>query len=73
MPDKLPPDNRERPPHEHEWAWFWDNADKAQKSWIIVGPIHAAVTNWKAWLIMGGVVAWMRGPELIEIVKVMAQ
>jgi len=73
MAEKLPPDNRERPPHETEWPWLWDKADKANKSWMIIGPIHAAVTNWRAWVIIGAIVAWIRGPELLDIIKVFLQ
>ena len=70
MPDKkLPPENRERKPNDDEWAWIWDANDKAHKTWLIVGPIHAAVTNWRALIVIGGVLAWIKGPDILMLIR----
>lgn len=70
--NKLPPDNRERPPDEHEWPWLWEAADKAQKAWTISGPIHAAITNWKPLAaivsIIAAISAWSN-PAVVALLK----
>ena len=48
MTDKMPPGNRERLPNPEEMPWVWEQLDRARKTWVITGPIHAVVTNWKA-------------------------
>lgn len=59
---------RKEPPKEHEWPGIWEAIEKSDKMWPIVGPIHAAVTNWKAWLAIAGVVAFIRGEEIITAI-----
>lgn len=68
MPNK-PETGRKTPPNEHEWPYVWDGLDKAQKSWIVSGPIHAAVSNWKAWLVICGIVGFIRGPQIIGAIR----
>lgn len=69
MSDKKDPWERATPPDDHEWNYIWAGLRKSHQGWIVVGPIVAAVTNWRAWLVIGGVLAWMNGPELLDIVK----
>ncbi|MEB3211100.1 MAG: hypothetical protein VKL39_07080 [Leptolyngbyaceae bacterium] len=62
------PGSRRDPPHtDSDWIYMWSGAGKAHKAWVIVGPISAAVTNWKAWVIIAGIVGFIRGPDLLAI------
>lgn len=63
---------REPPKDHHDWGYIWEGAEKGHKSWTIAGPIYAAVTNWKAWLIIIGVVAALNRPEIVEAAKILA-
>lgn len=60
-------DNRENPPDDDDWPHIWSALSKARKGWVITGPIHAAVTNWKALLVVGSVIAYLRGDAVIEL------
>lgn len=47
------PDRRDRrydkpPETEEDWADLWEGSQKAHKAWVVVGPIYAVATNWKA-------------------------
>jgi hypothetical protein len=55
------------PKTQDEWRHIWDAAEKAHKSWIIVGPFHAAVANWKAWVIIMAVAVYVNKPEIIAV------
>ena len=57
---------RETPPEDHEWPGIWEALEKAEKGWIITGPVHAVVTNWKALAVVAGVVAWVNRPGIME-------
>ena len=69
MSNDKDPTQRETPPEDHEWDYIWSGVKKSHQGWVVVGPIVAAVTNWKAWLIIAGILAWVNGPELLIIVK----
>ena len=58
---------RETPPEHDEWHIIWRAVDRANKSWIITGPIHAVVTNWKALLVIGALVLWLNSPKVIAV------
>ncbi len=67
---------RTTPPKDEEWASIWKKLDRADslssKAWVIVGPIYAVVTNWKALgLIIAGV-AWLNRPEIIAALTTIA-
>ena len=60
---------RKTPPEtEDDHAYMWDSAEKAQKAWLIVSPIYAAVSNWKGWAAIVGIFAAFRGNKVIEAV-----
>lgn len=61
---------RKSPPEEHEWPHIWRGIDRAHKSWLITGPLYAAVTNWKAWAIIAAIVAAFNSPEIASIVQI---
>ena len=64
------PYHRKTPPEtDSEWQGIWKAIEKAEKSWIIVGPIYAVVTNWKALVIIGGIVLFVNGGDFIEYIK----
>lgn len=67
----LRPD-RETPPEDHEWPGIWRALDRANKSWIVTGPIHAAVTNWKAFAIIMGIVVWINRPEIVAAIRTLS-
>lgn len=59
----------EPPKTESEWRHFWLGVERAHKSWLIVAPIWAVVTNWRAILVIFGIIAFIRGEELIAAVR----
>ena len=59
---------RNTPPEEDEWPDVWDAIDKANMSWIITGPIHAVVSNWKALVVIAGVIVWLNNDRIIEAI-----
>lgn len=63
------PSRRKTPPEtEGEHQFIWEAADKAHKSWTIVGPIHAAVTNWRGWAIIVSVFATVNSNKILQAV-----
>ena len=67
---KLPPPNRTRPPKPDEWPYIWDGSEKGHKTWSVGGAaIYAAVTNWKAWIVIGGVVAFIKGDDIVVLIQ----
>lgn len=62
---------RQTPPDDDEWPGVWDALDKARKSWVIVGPVHAFISNWKAVVVAFVVIAWISRPEIIGALQVL--
>lgn len=58
MPDDLDR-GRDRPPKDDEWTGIWSAVEKAEKSWIITGPIYAVVSNWRALVVIAGVIVFI--------------
>lgn len=59
------PFGRKNPPEEEEWPRIWRAVERSELAWIIVGPIHAVVSNWKALVVIAGVVVWLNSPKII--------
>lgn len=53
-----------------DWAHVWGAADKAHKAWVVVGPIWAVVSNWKA---IAGLVAFVLWVNYEGVLRVLAQ
>lgn len=70
MPENGKKFERTTPPTKEEWAEIWPAIEKADKAWLIIGPIHAVVTNWKALLIVAIVVLWLNNPKILEALRV---
>lgn len=68
MSDDFDP-RRKTPPEEHEWAGIWDALEKADKGWIVTGPIHAVVSNWKALCVIAAIIVFINGPEIMAIIN----
>lgn len=60
---------RETPPEDHEWPGIWEALDRANKSWKVTSPIYAAVTNWKAFVLIVGIVTWINRPEIVAALR----
>ena len=61
--------SRRTPPEsEEDWLYIWTGIHYSHQGWKVVGPIVAAVTNWKAWVVIAGIVAWIRGPEIMAAI-----
>lgn len=57
---------RSTPPKTaEEHQYLWSAAHKAHRSWVIIGPLHAVVTNWKALAVVGLLVVWLNRPEIV--------
>ena len=59
------PFRRKDPPEEHEWQRIWKAVERSEMSWLVVGPIHAVVSNWKALLVIAGAIVWINSPEIV--------
>ena len=70
MTDENDRGRRKDPPDsEADWVYIWTGIDKAHRGWPVVGPVVAAVTNWKAWLAIAGIVAFVRGQDIMDFIK----
>jgi hypothetical protein len=58
---------RKDPPARDEWPHIFDGIQKSHKMWIIVGPIFAVVSNWKALVAIVIFVAWLNQSEIAAI------
>jgi len=61
-----PPD-----PEKDEWQKIWSAIEKAEKSWLITGPIYAIVSNWKALAVVVAAAAWINKPEILQAITVL--
>lgn len=59
---------RGTPPKEEEWAGVWSALEKADKGWVITGPIYAVVSNWKALSVTIGVIIVLNREEVQNLV-----
>jgi hypothetical protein len=55
-----------------EWRTIRSGVDKSHKAWVIVGPIHAVVMNWKALAIVVAVVLYLNRPDIIASLRTLA-
>jgi hypothetical protein len=60
---------RKDPPEHSEWTDIWDALEKADKGWIITGPIYAVVSNWKALLVIGFVIFAVNSPRIVAAIE----
>ena len=63
--------NHEPPKTAEEWRVIRAGVDKSHKAWVIVGPIHAVVTNWKALAIVAAVVVWINRPDIVTALQLL--
>lgn len=61
---------RRTPPDDDEWPGVWAALEKAEKGWLITGPVHAVVSNWKAIAVVLAVIAWFSKPEIIAAFRI---
>jgi len=62
---------RSTPPKTpEEWAYIWRGARWGHASWVIVGPLHAFITNWKAWVAGILFLLWINRPEVLAALSV---
>jgi len=61
--------NDEAPRNAEEWRVIRAGVDKAHKSWVVVGPIHAVVTNWRALIVILVGAAWLNRPGIQEALQ----
>lgn len=40
--------------------------DRIDRSWIILGPMDAILSNWKAWAVAGSIYVFFRGSDVID-------
>jgi hypothetical protein len=64
-----PSERKEPPENSEEWAYIWRGAARANEGWVIIGPIVAAVKNWKAWALALAFVLWINQPDILGALK----
>jgi hypothetical protein len=62
---------RGTPPEDNEWQGVWDALEKAEKGWIITGPIHAVVSNWRALCVIGAVIGFINRADIMAALEVL--
>ena len=63
--------NHNPPKTPDEWRAIRSGVDKAHKSWVIVGPIHAVVTNWRALALILAIVLYLNRPDIVAALRVL--
>lgn len=64
------PWERKTPPEEEEdWAFIWRASHRAHEGWIVVGPIVAAVRNWKAWVFAAAAFVYLNRPDILAALQ----
>lgn len=61
---------RTPPENEEDWFFIWDSSDKSQKAWRVVGPLHSIVSNWKAYLVIAGIILAINSPRIVETLEI---
>lgn len=46
--------------------------DRMEQAWPILGPFVAAVSNWRAWVVIIAVVLWLNNPKIIAALAALA-
>lgn len=67
--NKNPLARTEPPKSDDEWSHIFKGVDKAHKSWVVTGPIWHVVTSWRGILAVIAIVSFIRGPEIIDVIK----
>jgi hypothetical protein len=57
---------RSTPPTKDEWPEVWETLKMAR---LILSPIYAVITNWRALAIVAVFVVWMNNPKLIAFLQ----
>ena len=47
-----------------DWQALWRAVERSDKMWWLVGPIHAVASNWKAILVVAGIVVWLSRDDI---------
>ena len=64
------PTERNTPPTtKDEWAYIWRGAERANDGWTVIGPIVAAVRNWKAWALALAFFLWIHQPDILGALR----
>lgn len=66
MAEKKDKYGRKEPPEHDEWIDIWHSLEKADRGWIITGPIYAIVSNWKALVVIFLFIAWLNSPDILD-------
>jgi len=56
------------PVTEKEWRSIRSAADKSHKMWVVVGPVHAVVVNYRAAVMVVAAVAAASSPAVKEFI-----
>ena len=52
-----------------DWDYLWNGAEKAHKAWLIVGPLHAVLANWKAIIFVLLLILYINKPEILTAIE----
>lgn len=69
MPLPNPNDRKTPPENEDEWAYIWKGSERGNDGWVVVGPVVAAIRNWKAWAIAVAFFLWLNQPDILGALK----
>ena len=60
---------RTPPESEEEWAYLFDGSNKGHLIWEIIGPFVQVARNWKWWITLGFILAYVNFPGIAQIIR----
>ncbi len=54
---------------QSDWKFIWDGAEKSHKAWVIIGPLHAVLANWKAIVFVLLLILYINKPEILKAIE----
>ncbi len=67
--DENPADRKTPAKTQEDWSYLWNGAEKSEKMWVIVGPLHAVFANWKAIVFVLLLVLYINKPEILKAIE----
>jgi hypothetical protein len=70
MSDEENPADRVTPAKtQSDWKFIWDGAEKSHKTWVIIGPLHSVLVNWKAIVFVLLLILYINKPEILKAIE----
>ena len=57
--------------HDDDWRDIWQSVDRSRKTWWLIGPVHAVVSNWKAIAIVAAAIVYFSRDDIRAAIAVL--